>query len=79
MNSRDDNQQKFAQAVLKITEEKKLSLRKLAAASGLEYSQVQRVATAKINLSLSTIIALAAGLEVQPSELFVFFDQSNQK
>jgi transcriptional regulator with XRE-family HTH domain len=74
MGSKEINQQKFAQAILRAAEDKDLSLRKLAAASGLEFSQVQRIAKGKVNLALSTIISLAEGLEITPSELFKYYD-----
>lgn len=74
MGNKELNQQKFANAVLKAAEKKDLSLRKLAASSGLEFSQVQRIAKGKVNLALSTIISLAEGLEISPSELFGYYE-----
>jgi transcriptional regulator with XRE-family HTH domain len=74
MESKEQKQEKFANAVLKAAQEKNLSLRKLAAASGLEYSQVQRICKGKVNLALSTIISLAEGLEITPAELFSYYD-----
>lgn len=73
MEEREQIQQRFATALLRAAEEKNLSLRKLAAASGLEYSQVQRISKGKVNLSLSTIVALAEGLEMSPIELFRYY------
>lgn len=70
MESKETKQEKFAKALLELTKSKDLSLRKLAAASGLEYSQVQRISKGKVNLTLTTVIALCEGLEVSPSELF---------
>ncbi len=70
MNSREINQQKFAIAVLKVAKEKGFSLRKLADASGLEYSQVQRISKGKVNIALSTIFSISEGLEITPTELF---------
>ena len=75
MEEREQIQQRFATALLRAAEEKNLSLRKLAAASGLEYSQVQRISKGKVNLSLSTIVALAEGLEISPAELFGGFGE----
>ncbi|MBE9462120.1 helix-turn-helix domain-containing protein [Dyadobacter subterraneus] len=74
MEKKEMNQLKFAKAILKAAEEKNLSLRKLSAASGLEFSQVQRIAKGKVNLALSTIISLAEGLEITPSELFQYYE-----
>ena len=75
MEEREQIQQRFATALLRAAEEKNLSLRKLAAASGLEYSQVQRISKGKVNLSLSTIVALAEGLEMSLAELFGNFEK----
>lgn len=74
MESKEIKQEKFARAVLKAAENKSLSLRKLAAASGLEFSQVQRITKGKVNLALSTIISLSEGLEISPSELFGYYE-----
>jgi len=61
---------KFGEIVLNEAKKKNMSLRKLADASGLEYSQVQRIAKGKVNLALTTIVALCEGLDSTPSELF---------
>jgi transcriptional regulator with XRE-family HTH domain len=60
---------KFAKQVKKLREEKGYSLRELASRSGLEYSQIQRIEQAKVNLAFSTLIAIADGLDITPSEL----------
>lgn len=70
MDSKDNILQQFANAVLDSAKQRNLSLRKLAAASGLEYSQVQRITKGKVNPALTTIISLCEGLEVSPAELF---------
>lgn len=53
---------------------KELSMRKLAAAAGLEYAHVQRIASGKVNIELSTIVALADGLDMTLSELFSYYE-----
>ena len=60
---------KFANHLKKLREDKDISIRELAARSGLEYSQVQRIEKGKVNLALTTILALADGLELPQSEL----------
>lgn len=47
----------------------KLSLRKLALQSDLEYSQVQRISKARVTIELSTVYALAYGLGILPGLL----------
>jgi len=60
---------KFAKHLKKLREDKGYSLRELASRSGLEYSQVQRIESGKVNLAFTTVIALADGLDITPSEL----------
>lgn len=48
------------------------SLRKLATRSNLEYSHVQRISKGKVDISLTTLISLANGLEIDPKELLDF-------
>lgn len=46
-----------------------MSIRQLAAAADLEYSQVQRIEKAKVNFAFSTLIALAQGLDLEVEDL----------
>jgi len=59
----------FAQNLKKIRTEKGLTLRKLAGSANLEYSHVQRIEKGLVDVALTTIHALAEGLEVEPSLL----------
>jgi transcriptional regulator with XRE-family HTH domain len=69
MESKETILAKLGEAVLIEAKHKKLSIRKLADASGLEYSQVQRICKGKVNLALTTLLALSEGLDLKPSEL----------
>ncbi len=62
----------FAEHLSKTRIEKDISIRQLAAASGLEYSQLQRIEKGKVNLSYTTLIAIAQGLAIQPKDLLNF-------
>ncbi|HVT84284.1 MAG TPA: helix-turn-helix transcriptional regulator [Chitinophagaceae bacterium] len=53
----------------KIREAKKISIHELAALSELEYGQLQKTETGQVNLTLYTIIRIAKGLNITPSEL----------
>lgn len=64
---------RFAPLLTKLRQDKGLSIRQLAATSGLEYSLVQRIEKGKVNLTFTTLIALAQGLEVDPHELLVAY------
>ena len=48
---------------------KKLSLEQLAYEAEVEISQIHRIEKAKINPTYTTLLALAAGLEITISEL----------
>ena len=60
---------RFASHLTRLRQEKGLSIRQLAATSGLEYSQVQRIEKGKVNLAFTTLVALAQGLELDLHEL----------
>ena len=51
----------------------KPSLRKLAIRAELEHSHVQRISKGRVDLSLTTIISLAKGLEIEPTKLLECF------
>lgn len=60
---------RFATDLTRLRKEKGLSIRQLAAVSGLEYSQIQRIEKGKVNFAFSTLVALAQGLEMELDEL----------
>ena len=60
---------RFAVHLTRLRREKGYSIRELAAASGLEYSQVQRIEKGKVNLAFTTLVALAQGLDMDLSSL----------
>lgn len=64
MNNKEKILTRFATNLTKLRQAKGLSIRQLAAASGLEYSQIQRIEKGKVNLAFTTLVALAQGLEV---------------
>jgi transcriptional regulator with XRE-family HTH domain len=72
MTEKQKAQKEFADNLQKLLKKKSMSLHQLAASSGLEYAQVQRIATAKVNPTLYTIIRLAEGLDIHPSELLKY-------
>lgn len=78
MEQKEEIKIKFARHLIELDETyavqqgRKASLRSLAARSGLEYSHVQRISKGKVDLSLTTIFALAHGLEVSPKQLLDF-------
>lgn len=64
MNSKEKILSRFAAHLTKVRRERGYSIRQLAAASGLEYSQVQRIEKGKVNLAFTTLVALAQGLDI---------------
>lgn len=74
MENKVEIQARFGEALLKLIEQKGLSLRKLALASELEYAHVQRISKGKVNLELSSVIALCKGLQITPVQFFEIYE-----
>ena len=55
------------------------SLRKLAAASGIEFSIIQKISAGKRNPELSTIVAISDGLGISLSELFLAYQNVSEE
>lgn len=78
MDWKEETKVKFGERLLFLLNEYeqrngiKLSLRQLAARSGLEYSQVQRISKGQVDLALTTIKALSQGLDLPAKELLDF-------
>ncbi|WP_316747581.1 hypothetical protein [Pedobacter gandavensis] len=78
MESKDEVKTKFGIHLLNLLEEYgrvhncRPSLRQLAIRSDLEYSNVQRISKGQVDLVLTTIFALAKGLEIKPMMLLDF-------
>ena len=64
MNNKEKILLRFATHLTKLRKEKGLSIRQLAASSGLEYSQVQRIEKGKVNFAFTTLVTLAQGLDI---------------
>lgn len=78
MDWKEETKLNFGSHLLKLLAEYgeknkvKPSLRQLSVRAGLEYSQVQRISKGQVDLALTTIVALAQGLEVEASKLLEF-------
>ena len=64
MNNKEKILVRFAAHLTKLRQQKGYSIRQLAAASGLEYSQIQRIEKGKVNFAFTTLAALAQGLDM---------------
>jgi len=60
---------RFAAHLTKLRNDKGFSIRQLAAISGLEYSQIQRIEKGKVNFAFTTLVTLAQALEMDLEEL----------
>ena len=69
MNSKEKILESFASHLKAIRKAQGISIRELSSRSNLEYSQVQRIEKGKVNIAFTTLIALADGLNIKPSEL----------
>ena len=69
MTHKDKILSRFAKHLTSLREGQGISIRELASRSNLEYSQVQRIEKGKVNFAYTTLLALADGLNMAPSEL----------
>lgn len=72
----------FGANLKRLRDERGLSLRQLAEKIEIEHKQLFLIEKGKINTTISTVLALAEGLELHVTELFDFTfenpDQQNQ-
>jgi transcriptional regulator with XRE-family HTH domain len=61
---------KFGKHLQKVRTAKGMTLADVEAGCSLEASRISKIEQGKFNISLSTIMELAKGLEVHPSKLF---------
>lgn len=69
-----ENREAGKEDVLLVT-----SLRKLEAASGIDFSTIQRISVGDKNAEFSTLVALADGLNITPSELIAYYPEITSK
>ena len=60
---------KFSAHLTKVMDKKKIGVRELSARCDVDYGKISKLRNAKANLSLTTLIELAEGLEVHPKDL----------
>lgn len=60
---------KFGVHLRKLREKKGLSVRQLSSLCDVDYGKISKLENNKANLTLTTLIELAEGLEVHPKEL----------
>ena len=60
---------RFGEKLKKLRTDKNLTLEALAYASNVELSQIYRIETGKINPTLTTLSAIASGLQITIAEL----------
>jgi transcriptional regulator with XRE-family HTH domain len=64
---------KFGKHLKSLRQAKQLTFRKMALHCNIDYGDIQRFESGKINITLLTIIELAKALEVEPKELLNFY------
>ena len=62
---------RFGATIQQLREKKHFTLRQVAANCNLDNSKIAKIEDGRFNVSLSTIVELARGLETHPSKLFV--------
>lgn len=63
---------KFGENLKKIRESRNLSLRALSALCTIDYSDISKMESGKINITILTLQELAEALEVKPKKLIDF-------
>jgi transcriptional regulator with XRE-family HTH domain len=61
--------EKFAAQLIKLRKKKGLSQRELSSRCDVDYGKISKLENCKANLTLTTLIELAEGLEIHPKEL----------
>jgi transcriptional regulator with XRE-family HTH domain len=61
---------KFGLHLAKLRKQKELSLREMASNCDIDNSKIAKIEKGRVNVTLTTIIELAKGLNIQPKELF---------
>jgi transcriptional regulator with XRE-family HTH domain len=73
MKDRDKKRlKKFAAQLTKLRKKKGLSQRELSSRCDVDYGKISKLENSKANLTLTTLLELAEGLEVHPKELLDF-------
>lgn len=69
----------FAEHLAKLRKDKGLSIRALASRCDVDYGKISKIENNKANLTLTTLLELAEGLEVHPKELLaISFDKGKR-
>jgi transcriptional regulator with XRE-family HTH domain len=61
--------EKFAAQLIKLRKKKGISQRELSSRCDVDYGKISKLENTKANLTLTTLIELAEGLEVHPRDL----------
>jgi len=69
MERNEKSLRRFGQLLTVLREQRNLSVRELAAHSGMDPRQLTRIEAGNVNIHFTTILALARGLGITPEEL----------
>lgn len=70
MKEKDTNRlRKFAAQLQKLRKKKGLSVRELSSLCDVDYGKISKLENGKANLTLTTLIELAEGLDIHPKDL----------
>ncbi len=70
MERNEELLRKFGRQLTTLRKQKGLSIQELAAAAGMKVHQLKKIEAGQAGFLLSTLAALAAGLEITPAALF---------
>jgi transcriptional regulator with XRE-family HTH domain len=63
---------RFGENLRKLREQRNLSLRQLSYACNIDYSKIGKIEKGQINITFTTFLELARGLEIKLSKLLDF-------
>jgi transcriptional regulator with XRE-family HTH domain len=69
MERNDKSLRRFGRQLASLRKQRNLSVRDLAARSGVDLRQITRIEAGKVNILFTTVLALARGLGITPEEL----------
>ncbi|MBD1364527.1 helix-turn-helix transcriptional regulator [Mucilaginibacter sp. ZT4R22] len=69
----------FGKRLRSLRLSKKLTLRKMALLCNVEFADIQRYETGKVNITLLSLGELAKALEIEPKELLDFTQEQDLK
>jgi len=63
---------RFGERLHMLREKRGLSLRELSYACNIDYSKISKIEKGQVNITVTTVLELSRGLDIEAAELFRF-------